>query len=175
MLLHNLLCSAQRARPNYGRVLLRAACAASITGVFYSAQRARPQLRACFAPRSVRGLNYGRVLLRAACAASITGAFYSAQRARPQLRACFAPRSVRDPITGVFELKSRVILLSIEVWGAKNTRIPSLQPFWCGCPASVAMGFRPLERPYSHPSQMCSAPIDTISLRRRPSQHPILD
>ena len=115
------------------------------------------------------------VLLRAACAASITGVFCSAQRARPQLRACFAPRSVRDPITGVFELKSRVILLSIEVWGAKNTRIPSLQPFWCGCPASVAMGFRPLERPYSHPSQMCSAPIDTISLRRRPSQHPILD
>ena len=120
MLLHNLLCSAQRARPNYGRVLLRAACAASITGVFYSAQRARPQLRACFAPCSVRGLNYGRVLLRAACAALITGVFGSAQRARPQLRACFAPRSVRDPITGVFELKSRVILLSIEVWGAKT-------------------------------------------------------
>ena len=83
MLPHNLLCSAQRARPNYGRVLLRAACAASITGVFCFAQRARPQLRACFAPRSVRGLNYGRVLLRAACAASITGVFYSAQRARP--------------------------------------------------------------------------------------------
>ena len=104
--------------------------------VLCSAQRARPQLRACFAPRSVRGLNYGRVLLRAACAASITGVFCSAQRARPQLRACFASRSVRNPITGVFGLKSRVFLLSIGVWGAKNTRIPSLQPFWCGCPES---------------------------------------